>query len=418
MFSQQATYYQQAAAAMPMATSAAGSATVAMPHHFRKEDVFLNIRQEPREALMTTAGKEKARKPVDPPPIIQLTIKEQTDPPRHYLQSPYLFMCASLWEAERDQAYDTATSSLSGSLVSSLHRLKDTDNKDGAFFVFGDISVKVQGNFRLHFSLFDLHKETHEVQYLGSITSEPFKVLLQKDFKGMDESTYLSRAFSDQGVRLRLRKEPRATMGNKRSFAYAMGTPPSNPPIQPNHYGGYDDHVSKRHRIGDQNDYANAFPTSNGFPTSNTFATTSGFPTTNAYATTSGFPTANAYATTSGFPTTNAYVTTGAFPTTNAYATSYPAQTPSLPAPYNMRQSYPNYVAMAGSPYQFRQNISSNDALLQASASMSLSSALTSALTESIIPDPLQTPPQQSQQQHQQHPQQGFSNMYTAYNYS
>jgi hypothetical protein len=40
-------------------------------------------------------------------------------------------------------------------------------------------------------------------------------VLLPKDFKGMDESTYLSRAFSDQGVRLRLRKEPRAMM-----FAY------------------------------------------------------------------------------------------------------------------------------------------------------------------------------------------------------
>jgi hypothetical protein len=30
----------------------------------------------------------------------------------------------------------------------------------------------------------------------------------------MDESTYLSRAFSDQGVRLRLRKEPRAMMGS------------------------------------------------------------------------------------------------------------------------------------------------------------------------------------------------------------
>jgi hypothetical protein len=89
--------------------------------------------------------------------------------------------------------------------------------------------VKVQGNFRLHFSLFDLHKsvqdprtasigllticrDTSEVQYLGSITSEPFRVLLPKDFKGMDESTYLSRAFSDQGVRLRLRKEPRAMM--------------------------------------------------------------------------------------------------------------------------------------------------------------------------------------------------------------
>lgn len=72
------------------------------------------------------------------------------------------------------------------------------------------------------------HRDQDEVMYLGSITSDPFKggypftrgasisdhrkVLLPKDFKGMEESTYLSRAFSDQGVRLRLRKEPRAMM--------------------------------------------------------------------------------------------------------------------------------------------------------------------------------------------------------------
>lgn len=35
-------------------------------------------------------------------------------------------------------------------------------------------------------------------------------VVTQKEFRGLDESTYLSRAFSDQGIRLRLRKEPRA----------------------------------------------------------------------------------------------------------------------------------------------------------------------------------------------------------------
>lgn len=67
----------------------------------------------------------------------------------------------------------------------------------------------------------------------------------------MDESTYLSRAFSDQGVRLRLRKEPRAMMyermvhnhkyankmfrGNKRPFPYgAPDTPISNTSIRPN----------------------------------------------------------------------------------------------------------------------------------------------------------------------------------------
>lgn len=190
----------------------------------RSQDVELVLRQEPKEALVTTEGKEKARKPVDPPPIIQLKVKAHADPSQHFLQSPYLFMCTSLYKSDKDEAWEGGgNKSLAGSLVSSLHRLKDVDNRDGGFFVFGDISVRVQGQFRLHFSLFDLRKDTLEVVYLGSITSAPFRVLLPKDFKGMDESTYLSRAFSDQGVRLRLRKEPRAMMGGtKRQFPYAV----------------------------------------------------------------------------------------------------------------------------------------------------------------------------------------------------
>lgn len=59
--------------------------------------------------------------------------------------------------------------------MSSLHRLKDVDNTgecesvysydgvliaslDGGFFVFGDLSVKIEGEFRLRFSLFEMRK--------------------------------------------------------------------------------------------------------------------------------------------------------------------------------------------------------------------------------------------------------------------
>ncbi|ORY08529.1 velvet factor-domain-containing protein [Clohesyomyces aquaticus] len=192
--------------------------------HLRSEDVSLELRQQPKEALVTTEGKEKARKPVDPPPILQLTVKPSADPAQNFLQSPYLFMCVSLWHSEKDEPWDApANKTLAGSLVSSLHRLKDINNKDGGFFVFGDISIKIQGKFRLNFSLYDLRKETNDVQFLTHIVSEPFRVLLPKDFKGMEESTYLSRAFSDQGVRLRLRKEPRSMMGTKRGYSYPHG---------------------------------------------------------------------------------------------------------------------------------------------------------------------------------------------------
>lgn len=202
-------------------------------------DVSLSIRQQPREALVTVDGKEKARKPVDPPPIIQLKVKQHADPQGHFMQSPYLIMIADLWHPEEDKA--NPEKALSGTICSSLHRLKDVDNKDGAFFVFGDISIKQQGEHRLRFSLFDIHKPGNMYEFVDSIVSDKFKVVSQKDFHGMDESTYLSRAFSDQGVRLRLRKEPRHVMGsrkrsppNQQSYeppAYQPPTPTNQPAL-------------------------------------------------------------------------------------------------------------------------------------------------------------------------------------------
>jgi hypothetical protein len=144
-------------------------------------------------------------------------------------------MTVSLWHHTHDEAVPGAPSKcLAGSLISSLHRLKDIDNKDGAFFVFGDISVKIKGTFRLRFTLFDLQKQVPDPSanvsnqgavFLATITSRKFRVESQKDFKGLTESSYLSRAFSDQGVRLRLRKEAR-TMTSKRGHAQIGGPGP------------------------------------------------------------------------------------------------------------------------------------------------------------------------------------------------
>ena len=56
--------------------------------------------------------------------------------------------------------------------------------------------------------------------YVLELTSFAILVSQHKDWKGLDESTVLSRAFSDQGVRLRLRKEPRGLM-----YAILLKTP-------------------------------------------------------------------------------------------------------------------------------------------------------------------------------------------------
>ncbi|KAF4770991.1 hypothetical protein HAV15_012554 [Penicillium sp. str.  len=130
---------------------------------------------------------------------------------QHYLQSPYYFMCCSLYDATEERPVPVAPSTaLAGTLVSSLHRLKDVDNSDGGFFVFGDLSVKIEGEFRLKFTLFEMRKD--RVSYLKTVISERFTVSPPKSFPGMMESTHLSRSFADQGVKLRIRKEPRTML--------------------------------------------------------------------------------------------------------------------------------------------------------------------------------------------------------------
>jgi hypothetical protein len=102
---------------------------------------------------------------------------------------------------------------LEGIRVSSLHRLHDTERKEGAFFVFGDMSINLEGVFMLQFNLYDL--KGAEATFIKSVVTDPFKVQLAKDWVGLPESTPLTRCFCNQGLRLRVRKEPRSLLGKR-----------------------------------------------------------------------------------------------------------------------------------------------------------------------------------------------------------
>lgn len=177
----------------------------------------LTIRQQPKHARVAL-GKEKDRKPIDPPPIVQLRRSLRKDPHQNFLHSPYYFMTCRLIAAD-DHSEEPSSKSLLGTLVSSLHRLRDSDNQDGGFFVFGDLSVREEGTFRLMFSLFDLNRA--EYDNVATAVTAPFTVHPAKSFPGMTESTFLTRSFSDQGVRLRLRKDSRTMTTRKRNHQHA-----------------------------------------------------------------------------------------------------------------------------------------------------------------------------------------------------
>ncbi|KAF2493445.1 hypothetical protein BU16DRAFT_79993 [Lophium mytilinum] len=213
----------------------ASSTCLPAPGDLPSEQYHLFIRQHPKLALLSTTGTEKNRKPVDPPPVVQLKIDQRVDPSQHYLNNPYLFMAVSLYKGDIDQDYeDKPGKSLAGSLTSSSHRLKDFDNSDCCFFVYSDISPRVPGTFRLKFTLFEFRKDAGPggpggpgvVVFRASIISDKFVVQSQKDFQGMEESTMLSRTFADQGVRLRLRKEPRTMIHKRNNLPFSPSSTP------------------------------------------------------------------------------------------------------------------------------------------------------------------------------------------------
>ncbi|KAK3718223.1 hypothetical protein LTR37_005338 [Vermiconidia calcicola] len=117
--------------------------------------------------------------------------------------------------------------SLIGQYVSSLHLSTDEFDEDGAFFVFGDISCREKGQYRLSFSLYDYAKDNSEASFIGNVVSEPLSVVTWKEYaRVLEPSTNLTQALAEQGVRLRLRKTPRRTLRSQQSSG---GSPPKFP---------------------------------------------------------------------------------------------------------------------------------------------------------------------------------------------
>jgi hypothetical protein len=182
------------------------------PGPLRRRCCQLFVRQQPEDAMV--ANKGKGRKPIDPPPVVQLKVSAEFDPHQQWQQNPYVFMRASLAKADGSALDEDAV--LTGSYVSSLHRLKDETNVEGGFFVFGDMSVTAVGTYILKFALYELLPEANIVKALAQAESREFTVKTAKDFGGLKESSFMTTLFSDQGVRLRLRKESRNSALGKR----------------------------------------------------------------------------------------------------------------------------------------------------------------------------------------------------------
>ncbi|KAI8074907.1 velvet factor [Gongronella butleri] len=183
----------------------------------------LSICQQPVHARSAGFG-NRDRRLIDPSPILQLYklqgndyIKVRSldaqvatmvvhcdlydgvlDEPRHAVtvqhDSPPLDDASG-----KQQPYTNRT--VVGTMVSNAHELEDLQGEKGVFFVFGDVSVRIEGHFRLKFQLLSLF----QAHIYDVIFSAPFRVYRARQFPGALGSTPLSRHFAQQGVKLSIR---------------------------------------------------------------------------------------------------------------------------------------------------------------------------------------------------------------------
>ena len=180
---------------------------------------------------MSTASAD--RRPVDPPPIVELKIfelKPTGEEDITFSMDANYFLFATLEQA-RQIAHprgapqdDTRLTVLTGTPVAGMVYL-DRPSQAG-YFIFPDLSVRHEGKFRLSFSLYEELKsvedndKSEEAAKLSSagdahvthrleVKSEPFTVFSAKKFPGLTESTTLSRTVAEQGCRVRIRRDVR-----------------------------------------------------------------------------------------------------------------------------------------------------------------------------------------------------------------
>ncbi|KAI9651154.1 velum formation- protein [Ciborinia camelliae] len=202
----------------------------------------LTVIQQPERARACGSGAKSSadRRPVDPPPVVQLRIHDETEPRQekeitfHYNANFFLFATLEVARPIAQGRVQTSAPQapvLTGMPVSGMAYL-DRPNEAG-YFIFPDLSVRHEGQYKLSFNLYEETKEEKDADIESSnessmrkmssaaaaaessfdwrmeLKSDQFTVYSAKKFPGLSESTDLSRTVAEQGCRVRIRRDVR-----------------------------------------------------------------------------------------------------------------------------------------------------------------------------------------------------------------
>ncbi|KAF9885079.1 velvet protein [Aspergillus nanangensis] len=215
----------------------------------------LSVMQQPERARACGAGAKSSadRRPVDPPPVVELRIFEsdpnddvhKTDITFAYNANFFLFATLDTARpmAQGRMAPNPTCPVLTGVPVAGVAYL-DRPTQAG-YFIFPDLSVRHEGVYRLNFHLYEETKDNKDfsegtpipsavaggkpvapksfLEFRLEVVSIPFTVFSAKKFPGLTTSTSLSRIIAEQGCRVRIRRDVRMRRrGDKRSDDYEL----------------------------------------------------------------------------------------------------------------------------------------------------------------------------------------------------
>jgi len=203
----------------------------------------LKVIQQPERARACGSGPKSSadRRPVDPPPVVELRIYEGDTWERAqnkditFLYNANFFLYATLEHARvmaHGRVQTPAANSppvLTGMPVSGMAYLDRP--QEAGYFLFPDLSVRHEGRYRLTFNLYEETKEDEDKDLVSAddknltqnmnpatggsfdfrmeVKSNDFLVFSAKKFPGLTESTALSRVVAEQGCRVRIRRDVR-----------------------------------------------------------------------------------------------------------------------------------------------------------------------------------------------------------------
>ncbi|GAB7357420.1 hypothetical protein MBLNU459_g8348t1 [Dothideomycetes sp. NU459] len=230
--------------AVPNETNASYSRTA---RDGRKITYKLKVLQQPERARACGSGAKSSadRRPVDPPPIVELRIYEgdaTSEKDITFQLNANYFLFATLEQARpiaqgRVPQDPNRLTVLTGTPVAGMVYLDRPE--PAGYFIFPDLSVRHEGKYRLGFSLYEELKETKDedqseepsanaatgvaeahVTHRLEVKSQPFTVYSAKKFPGLASSTSLSRTVAEQGCRVRIRRDVRMRRREKTGKDY------------------------------------------------------------------------------------------------------------------------------------------------------------------------------------------------------